>query len=1112
MKNEEVDFGKIEKKWQKKWEDAGIFEVKEDSKKEKFYVLEQFPYPSGSGLHMGHAFIYTIGDVYARFKRMQGYNVLYPMGFDSFGLPAENAAIKEKSHPKKFTENAIKNFIKHFKSFGNSYNWSRMVECHKPDYYKWDQWIFLKMYEKGLAYRKEAPVNWCSKCNTVLANEQVVNGKCWRHEDNDVEVKQLEQWFLKTTAYADELYEGLKKLDWPELIKNMQRNWIGKSEGSEVDFVVKDIEGKEFVFFHAFQDNSQSVFWSELKKEIESRDGKVLFAQDLPNTKNPTLEEQLNFVKKNCKFKENTILVTHSLGSVLAMKLLPELNKKIRKLIMIAPPLRPEFKDKQKRPILEKYCDWKFDYNSIKDKVEEIVVLNCLNDHIVPITHARELAEKLNAKLIEAKGIETHFNGKKEPEIEKLILKKWPVFTTRVDTLFGVTFLVVSAQHPELMSLVTEDKKKEVQKFLKKIKSTKKEDSDKMEKEGVFTGSYAEHPLTGEKIPIWTGNFVVADYGSGMVMAVPAHDQRDFEFAKKYGLPVKPVILKSHEESFSYVMGVSEKEIRSIGAKIIEKTKDGFFKIKIPFNKIDAYKEFIKKNMQQGFWNEFSTPNGFYFIFKHKNGKTEELELNKKTNDIIDEYGMTFNGEKPKKSAENVYSWLAKNSFYKELLIHTDFGVLINSEGFDGLKSAEAKEHITNALEMKKLGRKVVNFRLRDWLISRQRFWGTPIPMIYCGKCGIVPVPEKELPVKLPDNIQFTSTKNPLIDYKPFAETKCPKCSGKARRETDTMDTFANSSWYFLRYTDSKNEKEIFDKKKAEYWMPIDMYIGGKEHAVSHDIYFRFYTKFLRDLGLLKFDEPAKNLFNQGFVYGSDGRKMSKSYGNAVLPEVAAKKYGVDAVRMFLMSVASPDKDFNWNDEGVESTNKFLRRTYNKILSVKDGKTSPKMAHKLNKTIKEVSEFISDIKYNFAVIKIRRLCENLEDEMSDKDVLSIVKIIAPFCPHLAEELWEKLEGRGFVSLEQWSKVDEGKIDDKFEKEEEIFEKIVSDINNILKLVKGEKVYIYALPNEVELYNEKFISVRTGKEVKVFAVNDKSKYDPEAKAGKAKPGKPAIYLE
>lgn len=504
-----INFHKIEKKWQDKWEKEKIFEVNDKSSKTKYYVLEQFPYPSGSGLHVGHSFIYTMGDIYARFKRMQKFNVLYPIGFDSFGLPAENAAIKSKSHPKKFTEDAIKNFIKQMKIFGYSYDWSRMIETHKPEFYKWDQWIFLKMFEKKLAYKKEASVNWCPKCNTVLANEQVINGKCWIHDETKIIVKKLNQWFLKITLYAEELLDELEKSDWPEFIKTAQRNWIGKSHGAEILFEI---------------------------------------------------------------------------------------------------------------------------------------------------------------------------NG-----------KKWPIFTTRPDTIYGVTFMVISAQHPKLMKIVTKEQKKHVEKFLQKIKSTKQEDIDKLGKEGVFTGTYAINPINNDKIPIYAGNFVIADYGSGMIMAVPAHDERDFEFAKKYNLAIKPVIIKDADESYSFIMGVEEAPLKKLGIKIIEKTNKGFFKIKIPFEKLEEYKEFIRKNMKPDFWNEFSTKNGFYFIFKHKNGKMEEMKLNEKTNNIIDKYGMIFNGEKTKKNPENVYNWLAENDFYKELLIHTNSGKLINSGPFTDLDNEEAK-------------------------------------------------------------------------------------------------------------------------------------------------------------------------------------------------------------------------------------------------------------------------------------------------------------------------------------------------------------------------------------------------------------------------------------
>ncbi|MBM3233130.1 leucine--tRNA ligase [Candidatus Pacearchaeota archaeon] len=812
----------MEQKWQKRWERDKVFEAEEDKGK-KFYVLEMYPYPSGSGLHIGHAFNYVIGDILARFKRMKGFNVLHPMGYDSFGLPAENAAIKSKSHPRIFTDEAISNFIRQQISLGLTYDWRRKLQSHDPEYYRWNQFFFLEFLKKGLVYRKKSSVNWCKDCSTVLANEQVHQGFCWRHNSTPVEVKQLEQWFLKTTAYADELLKCVDGLNWPERIKAMQRNWIGKSEGSEVIFEV---------------------------------------------------------------------------------------------------------------------------------------------------------------------------NG-----------QNWEVFTTRADTLMGVTFLVVSAQHPKLDQLVTKDKRKEVDDFLKKLRSTKQEDIDQMEKEGVFTGSYAKHPLIGEKIPIWVGNFVVADYGSGMVMAVPAHDQRDFEFAKKYGLPIKEVVMP--------------------------------------------------------------------------------VEGRKIENRLIKAF--------------------------------TEYGKLINSSKFDGLDSLGARKKITDELARVKKGRSSIQYKLRDWLVSRQRYWGTPIPIVYCDDCGAVSVPEKDLPVLLPEKVKFGEG-NPLATSKEFLETKCPKCGNKARRETDTMDTFFDSSWYYLRFTDNMNKKEPFSKKKAAYWMPVDFYVGGAEHACMHLIYARFFTKALRDFGYLNFDEPFPRLYNQGMIHGEDWHVMSKSIGNVVDPLDASSKYGVDALRMFLVSMASPDKDTNWNQNGLESVSKLIKSMVHYAHTVKFGNSSKRIESKIHSTLKSVSEQIEGLKYNSAVIQIRALFESFEPEISKKDFQIFLKMISPFCPHLAEELWEKIGGKGFISLAEWPKVDEGKIDLKLEEAEKAVEKTVSDIINVLNLVKekqgkeAEKVYLYVIPNEIEGYDSTILSRRVNKEVVVYAVNDKQKYDPSGKAGKSKPGKPGIYVE
>ena len=816
MKKKEIDFAKIEKKWQGRWKKEGVFEVKE-GKGKKYYVLDMFPYPSGAGLHMGHAFVFSLGDIFARFKRMQGFNVLYPMGYDALGLPAENAAIKAGTPPKEYTKKSMANFLKQQKAMGWSYDWSRMVNTSDPDYYKWDQWIFLKMLEKGMAFRKKSSVNYCPKCDTVLANEQVVNGRCWRHEDTCVEIKPLEQWFLKITKYADELISGLDKLDWPERAKKMQKNWIGKSYGTEIDF------------------------------EINS--------------------------------------------------------------------------------------------------------------------------------------------------------EKWSVFTTRPDTIYGVTFMVVSAQHPKLMEIVTDKQKKEVEKLLKKIKSVSEKEMEDLEKEGAFTGAYAVNPINNEKIPVYVGNFVLADYGSGMVMAVPAHDQRDFEFAKKYKLEIREVIS---------------------GGDIKEKA-------------------------------------------------------------------------------------------------YVSEGKLVNSEKFNGVNSKDAIEEITRYLSKIKKGKRTLQYKLRDWLISRQRYWGTPIPVVYCDDCGIVPVDEKDLPVKLPEKVKFGKG-NPLESAEGWVKVKCPKCGKLGRRETDTMDTFVNSSWYYLRYTDAKNNKEIFDKKKANYWAPVDQYIGGPEHITMHLIYIRFYTKFLRDIGLINFNEPALKYFTQGIVHGNDGEKMSKSRGNVIEPLKIIEKYGADSLRLAVVSFASPNKNSSWDEKILLGSHKFLKRVYEYFKNFKAGKVDKKIESRFNKVIKELTEDVENFRHNLAVIKIRELFNYFCDKGIDKKYASVyLKLLHVYCPHIAEELWSKIGGKGFVSLAEWPKADENKIDEELENQEAAVEKLAEDINHIKKLAKIEKpeTYVYAIPSDVKLFkeNEDLLRSTTGsKLIFVHANNEKDLHDPEGKSKKAKPGKPGIYLE
>jgi len=1045
----EFDFAGIEKKWQRKWKEGRVFEVDEKSKKKKFYVLEMFPYPSGAGLHMGHAWNYTIGDILARFKIMQGFNVLHPMGLDSLGLPAENAAIKAGEHPMDYTKKSIANFTKQFKALGLSYDWSRTVNTSDSSYYRWDQWIFLKMLEKGLAYQKVSAVNWCKKCNTVLANEQVHDGKCWRHGDVEVEVRHLKQWFLKTTEYADELYEGLGKMDWPERTKAMQRNWIGKSHGTEIDFVVGEKESlaTNFTDEHELGRGISNVVIVHGSPSRDKRKDKDYIPE---NNKHwiPWLEKQL--IKKGINYEtplmptpwrpkykewkkefekikidENSVLVGHSAGGAFIVRWLGETRKKIRKLILIA--AGKTMVDSNKR-IHELYT---FDIDrNVKNHVKDIIIFISNNEPDYRKKSAKTYKQALDGKLIELKNRGHFCKGDGVTEFLELfdeILTTdgtdlrghgnvWKIFTTRPDTIFGVTFMVVAAQHAKLDSLVTSEQRGEVDGFLKKLKSVSEKDFSDLEKEGVFTGSYAVNPANGEKIPVWVGNFVVADYGAGMVMAVPAHDQRDFEFAKKYDIPIKEVVRAE-----------------------------------------------VTGDRRQG--------------------------------------TGAFVGS----------------------------GKIVNSGEFDGVDSVEAKVKITSWLAKKKVGRKVVNFKLRDWGISRQRYWGTPIPVVHCEKCGVVAVAEKDLPVVLPKDIKFGKG-NPLETNEKWLNVKCPKCGGKGRRESDTMDTFVNSSWYFLRYCDSKNTKNIFDVDKVKYWCPVDSYIGGAEHACMHLIYSRFYVKFLRDLGLIDFDEPALRLFHQGMLHGADGEKMSKSKGNGVLPEEVSDKYGIDTARFFLSGIASPDKDIDWSEKGILGSLRFVKKVigFYERCEVKDMGDdfvdSAEVLSKLNETIRDVGEMIESFDYRAVTIRLRELFDLMdkEDGVSKDTRIKALKLLAPFCPHVCEEIWESLRGdrrratgdrkNDFISTSSWPKADNSKTWEE-KSVSDLNGKIVEDIRKIVdKFPNKKNVYVYVMPFEIGDVDVGKISKEIGKDVKVFAVNDFGKYDPEGKAKRAKPGKVAVYVE
>ncbi len=762
MRKNAYNFSQLEPKWREYWEKCGLFRMQTDSAREKFYCLVMFPYPSGT-LHVGHARNYVIGDVVVRYKLMRGFNVLSPMGWDSFGLPAENAAIKEKIHPAVFTSNNITAMKGQLLRWGTGYDWSREMNASNPDYYKWTQWIFLKLYEKGLAYRRKAFVNWCPSCSTVLANEQVVEGRCERC-DNPVTQKDLEQWFFKITDYAQRLLDDLERLGhWPERVKLMQRNWIGRSEGARADFK------------------------------------------------------------------------------------------------------------------------------------------------------------------IEATG------------------ESLPCFTTRPDTLYGATFMALAPEHPLIETLVEGNpRREEILRFAEKARkeSLIQRSAADAPKEGVFTGHHVINPVNNEKIPLWVANYVLMEYGSGAVMSVPAHDQRDFEFAREHGLPIKVVI----------------------------------------------------------------QPDG------------ENLDP-----DTMEE---AFIGD----------------------------GVQVDSGPFDGLPNRKAMDKITEYLAEKNLGAHAVNYKLRDWLISRQRYWGAPIPIVYCEKCGTLPVPEAELPVVLPDIKDFGSAKgSPLAMVEDFVNTKCPQCGKSARRETDTMDTFVDSSWYYLRYLSPNDDKEAFDSDVVNRWLPVDQYIGGVEHAILHLLYSRFITKVLYDLGLVGFQEPFQNLFTQGMII-KGGAKMSKSKGNVVSPEAIIEKYGADTLRLYLLFIGPPEKDAEWTDRAVVGGSRFLKRLWQKVTTHADELRSVKkwegdvaslpddsrhIYRATNRVVKEVTEDIeSSWHFNTAIAAVMALFNQVErfepGDPASKQVLrhsleSIALLLSPFVPHVCEEIWEAL-GNGPSIFEQgWPSYDDKAI-------------------------------------------------------------------------------------
>lgn len=915
------DHRAIEPKWQRYWEEQGLYKTSDSAKgKDNYYLLVEFPYPSGN-LHVGHWYAFSVPDIYARYLRMTGKNVLYPIGFDAFGLPAENAAIKNEVNPRTWTFDNMDYMRAQIRSMGTSFDWSREVVTCDPDYYRWTQWQFLQFFKKGLAYRKETAVNWCSNCKTVLANEQVVDGHCERC-GTEVEQRNMLQWNLKIRDYADRLVDDLDALDWPKEIKESQRNWIGRSEGAEVSFELlassfeKD-KKQNYVLLHGFNGSSKKGFFPWLRAELERR-GYDVQAPDLPNPERPTEEEQVSYVLKNIQFDERTVLYGHSLGAVVAMKVAERLEKPIGALVMSGAFVDPHFKDKH-RPF-ETTFTWTFDAEKIKKNARLTWAIQDINDRAVSAEQAARLGETLGIDVKKVTAQQPHFDEDEEPAILHALLPSITVFTTRADTLFGATYLVLSPEHP-WVTLATDERhhilknKEEILRYIavSKKKTEIERTTEGKEKTGVeLKGVKAVNPATKEEIPIWVADFVLAHYGTGAVFA-DAHDERDFEFAKKYDIPLKTTLKPAGVENDSKIRNLEE--------------------------------------------------------------------------------------------------------------CYAGKGILYDSGEFTGLTSDEAIPKIAE-----KFGKRSKQYKLRDWVVSRQRYWGVPIPIVHCPKCGTIPVPDKDLPVLLPpveDYLPAGDGRSPLAKVREWVEVGCPQCGGKAERETDTFDTFVDSSWYFLRYTDSHNKKEFASRKHMDAWMPIDLYSGGAEHTTMHLLYSRFWQKALFDLGLVADEEPYVRRMNRGLILGPDGQKMSKSRGNVVDPDEVVARLGADTVRMYLAFIGPYHEtgSYPWNPDAIVGVRRFLERVW-RLAGGLGEKTDEQALRMLHVTIKKVTEDIPALKFNTAIAAMMSFINVAEKSALGKSEYRLfLRICAPFAPHMAEELWQTLGEKGSVHAEQWPSFD-----------------------------------------------------------------------------------------
>ncbi|MEX2007943.1 MAG: class I tRNA ligase family protein [Candidatus Spechtbacterales bacterium] len=1022
----------IEEKWRAKWSDDDHYAPNGDDKNKKLYVLDMFPYPSGSGLHVGHLEPYTATDIYSRYFRMRGYNVLHPMGWDAFGLPAENYAIKTGTPPQETTAKAIDTFRGQIQRMGLSYDWSREIGTHNPDYYKWTQWFFLLLYNNGLAYKKKAKVNWDPVDQTVLANEQVLPDGTAERSGAKVVQKDLEQWFFKITDFAEELIDDLDSVDWPDYTVANQRNWIGRSEGAEIEFGIK--KKFNFVLLHGFTGSPKDNFFPWLKEQLEAQ-GHTVQMPTLPDTNEPTEEGQVGHVLKTCTFDENTILFGHSLGSVVALKVLEKLDIRIAGLVTAGGFVDPNFADED-RIFADKF-KWIFNFEKIRNAAGFITVLQGDEDSAVSDEQAARLAQGLNVPVVRAHVGEDHFCAKEEPSILRAVVPSIRVFTTRPDTLFGATYIVLAPEH-ELVEELKDTIKNwnEVAAYVEAAcnKTDVERTGEDKDKTGVkLEGVTAINPANKEEIPIYLADYVLAHYGTGAIMAVPAHDERDYEFAKKYDLPIMPVVVPTVDFAVSYIMGqkdISKKDIEGIGGTVEGVTEEGYLMVSFPKKNADAFEKMIVEKMEPGFWNEYISDETV-FIFKHRDGAIERLILSGENDGKIRKLGHQFNDDED--TDESVWAWLGENAFYGQFFVSHKEGVMLNSGQFDGMANGEAKKAITEFVG----GETKTTYRLRDWLVSRQRYWGAPIPIVYDPEGIPHPIPEEHLPWTLPTDVEFTPHgTSPLGQSKELAE-RTENIFGKGwKPEVDTMDTFVDSSWYFFRFTDPNNEKEFASKKAMKYWMPVDLYMGGAEHTVLHLLYARFFTKVLNKLGYIDFNEPFAALRHQGTILGEDNFKMSKSKGNVINPDDVVDAYGADTLRVYEMFMGPLEGTKPWNTNSVAGSHRFLKRVWGlvqkqeaRIKSQEGGKDTASNAVVVaqHRTVKKITEDTDKLRYNTAVASFMEYVNVLYEEPHTKEQLdALVLLLAPYAPFIAAELWEQLGNEGAVHEQPWPQYDEAK--------------------------------------------------------------------------------------